>query len=325
LSANRADDAAGSMEAPEEALRAIACIGIAHGDAATPRESWTLVQCGSGFFLRGTGLVMTCEHVRIAARRYQYPGSVLVVCPYIGAAAPLDLRHAWEADVLARTNALPWNDPSMGDDHAVVVDTNDDAAVLRVRCEFVSKNPPRQPEPATGALAIPELGAYVHTLQLGDSGQLRATQSLFALGFPVGAAFGMTPTPSSGSFAEQFRDEYGVWLKYEGMASEGSSGGPVVTGDGSVIGWVVRQVGTIAAAGSGIQHLRPIEEARACIEAGRAAAGRAAAARAAAAAQAAAAAARAAAAAARAAAAAAGAAAHAGGGAGGEPEEEQKS
>jgi hypothetical protein len=291
------------MEAPEEALRAIACIGIAHGDAAAPRESWTLVQCGSGFFLRGTGLVMTCEHVRVAARNAQRdnPGSVLVVCPYIGAAAPLDLQHAWEAEVLARTKCLPWDRPPHGgddhvglypgDDQAVVqrvANDHADAAVLRACREFVSQQGPPDTEPETGAPAIPQLGAFVHTLRRGDSGQLRATQPLFALGFPVGYAFGTTPTASNGSFMGPYRDDNGAWLKYEGVAAGGSSGGPAITADGSVIGWVVRQVPTIpkvAYAASGVQHLRPIEEARVCFEA-------------------------------------AGAAAHAEGGGGGEPEDE---
>ena len=94
----------------DEALAAVVCVGVAVPSTLpaavdTHLGKMVLQQCGSGFFMQRAGFVMTCEHVRRACRQKQQQatGARLVVCPYLGEGAPLDLRHAWEVDVLAHS------------------------------------------------------------------------------------------------------------------------------------------------------------------------------------------------------------------------------
>ena len=157
---------------------------------------------------------------------------------------------------------------------AVVVDDNADMAVLRVRRSLM-----------TGENAD---AAFVNTpvLQLGTPRNMRPPKKLYALGFPAGMEFGDTPTPTEGSFAGKLDDDHGQWLKFQGMISAGHSGGPVITEDGKVVGWNVRnnihvkierddfpelegdvRVKVPARGISGMNHVRPIEAARPSVEA----------------------------------------------------------
>lgn len=262
-------------EVPEAALRAAACIAVAFpSDAAhaivTPRGRLHLKQIGSGFFLRRMGFVLTCEHVRRAARRFQAKcGGHLIVCPYVGNDRPISLTHALEAKVLAYTDLgaydkdhLPIDEPTGS--NAVNVGGTADAAVLCVHHELVSGTPIRS-EPPLGSISLPNIGTDVPVLQIGEN-LMRPTQTIFAIGFPVGFEFGTTPTPSRGSNALRMSDSDGAWIKFEGMVSPGHSGGPAVTADGVVIGWNCRNNLPVRGV-SGINHLRPIEAARPCIEA----------------------------------------------------------
>ena len=103
-------------------------------------------------------------------------------------------------------------------------------------------------------------------LQLGTSTTLRPPKKLYALGFPVGMQFGITPTPTKGSLASKLEDVHGQWLKFDGLISTGHSGGPVITEDGAVIGWNVRNARPHRGS-SGLNHARPIEAASECLEA----------------------------------------------------------
>ena len=127
--------------------------------------------------------------------------------------------------------------------------------------------------------------AKMPPLQLGTSSNLRPPKKLYALGFPAGMEFGDTPTPTEGSFAGKLDDDHGQWLKFQGMISGGHSGGPVITTDGKVVAWNVRnnihvtlerdefpelqgdvRVEVPVRGISGLNHVRPIEFARACYE-----------------------------------------------------------
>ena len=86
------------------------CIGVAVPDAdgtletARGRMAVPTYPRGSGFAVAGQ-LVLTCEHVRRAARALQaHRGGVLVACPYVGGGQPAELRHAWTVDVLAHSD-----------------------------------------------------------------------------------------------------------------------------------------------------------------------------------------------------------------------------
>ena len=113
-------------------------------------------------------------------------------------------------------------------------------------------------------------------LQLGMSSNLRPPKKLYTLGFPAGMEFGDTPTPTEGSFAGGLTDRDGQWLKFQGMISAGHSGGPVITEDGKVVGWNVRNnlnvrlapgvFAPLIGGAGGLNHVRPIEFARACYE-----------------------------------------------------------
>ena len=140
-------------------------------------------------------------------------------------------------------------------------------------------------------------------LQIDASRDLKrrsgGAKTLSALGFPAGYEFGDTPTPSPGSFAGWLPDGDGQWIKFLGLIAGGHSGGPVITEGGGVVGWNVRNsivasveggtapvvVGSgddkargvariqgsvaVVRGASGINHVRPIEAARPCVEAAR--------------------------------------------------------
>ena len=157
---------------------------------------------------------------------------------------------------------------------AVEMYDNTDIAVLRVRRSLMTG------ENAEAAFA------KMPVLQLGTSSNLRPPKKLYALGFPAGMEFGDTPTPTEGTFAGGITDGDGQWLKFQGMISVGHSGGPVITEDGKVVGWNVRnnihvtlerdvythlgddvRVKVPNRGISGMNHVRPIEAARPSVEA----------------------------------------------------------
>ena len=236
---------------------------------------------GSGFavYVPSGRLILTCEHVRRDARREQEanPGSVLIVCPHSGGnESSLDWLHAWEADVLAHTHAPHHMEPAFmepASSQAIVVDENTDLAVLEANRAF--QDGASLPTDLHLLTQSSEEGVSVSVnavvLRIGASSKLKPTETLYALGYPVGSEFSDTPTPSKGSYAmTTSTDHDGPWHKFEGMIAGGHSGGPVITEEGKVIGWNVRnalasQVRDRGA--SGLNHVRPIEAARACVEA----------------------------------------------------------
>ena len=235
------------------------------------RGPMDVVQQGTGFAVPGQ-LVLTCEHVRRAARREQQgtPGSVLVICPHDGGGENLDWRRAWEVDVLAYTDA-PWVGRTVAeptDSPAVAVVDNDvssrnaDVAALRVRRWLMTGE---DAEVAFAGMPVFQEGAHGWR-------DLRWPQKLYVLGFPTGRQFGLTPTPTTGDFAGVHSDEHGWWIKLQGLISPGHSGGPVITTDGKVVAWNVRndilpRMALEDVRGiSGLNHVRPIEFARACYE-----------------------------------------------------------
>ena len=157
---------------------------------------------------------------------------------------------------------------------AISVGGDADAAVLLVRRELVTGNNVDTVGPAVH-LPIPGGGGLPDTtwLELGEKAMhLPAgsqTKTLCCLGFPVGYAVGNlggltaegggSETSSKGSFAGEFPDDFGEWLKYEGTMSNGHSGGPTVTTHGVAVGWNVRNL-LVATADRGVvvlQRRRP--------------------------------------------------------------------
>lgn len=219
---------------------------------------------GSGFFLAASdGLLLTAEHVRRDCRgaciTYASEGAKLVVCPYLG--DEIDWSNAWGATVVAHTGS--WNPtdkqdlPEHGLAAGMVLRDLVDAALLRPTYELMTGKQVSTPVCIPGTNATAEITALPIS-----TAPLKTVQALYALGFPT-AGGRMTPTPVPGGYS---LDETapaqaeGTFLKFTGgEILPGHSGGPIVTDSGVCVAWSVRK-------GRGVNHIRPIEAAKACIE-----------------------------------------------------------
>lgn len=86
-------------------------------------------------------------------------------------------------------------------------------------------------------------------LQLGNSANLRETQHLFVLGFPFGESLSSSAkhpavTISRAGVSSLRRDDTGrlVTVQLDGALNPGNSGGPVIAGDGTVVGVSVASI-----------------------------------------------------------------------------------
>ena len=231
-----------------------------------PGGDWVL-GAGSGFLVddnRGEGddahapLVFTCEHVRDGCAQ------VIKICGggCIAVHVPRDERAAnapqlteehdgWHlAHTLAHTRnwdstVEPCKDPSP--DAKLLPENYADAAVLQLE----------EPLPT-----LPTRG-----LRLGQSDKLPSgVAELRTFGYPV--AVGGTATPTVGTFVGSWEEKgTGRWLKVQGLVMPGHSGGPCVDAGGRVVGWNVRN--RLRGDQSGLNHVRPIEDGRECLEVAR--------------------------------------------------------
>jgi hypothetical protein len=222
---------------------------------------------GSGFFLdASTGLLLTAEHVRRDCRKLcnenASKSAKLVVCPYLG--GELNWSHAWEAKVVAHTGS--WNPtdsrdlPEPGLEAEMVLTDLVDAALLRPKRELMTDTLVSAP------VCIPGTGKAITALRISTA-PLKTIQNLYALGFPV-AGGKMTPTPIDGNYSLVETSPHqatGTFLKFTGAEIlPGHSGGPVVTNSGVCVAWNVRNHKDLPM--GGVNHVRPIEAAQACIE-----------------------------------------------------------
>ena len=219
---------------------------------------------GSGFFLAASdGLLLTAEHVRRdcrdACNTYASEGAKLVVCPYLG--DEIDWSNTWEATVVAHTGSFDPTDkrdlPEHGLAAGMVLHDLVDAALLRPTYELMTGRRVSTPVRIPGTNATAEITALpISTVPL------KTVQALYALGFPT-AGGRMTPTPVPGGYSLDDTapvESEGTFLKFTGgEILPGHSGGPIVTDSGVCVAWSVRK-------GRGVNHIRPIEAAKACIE-----------------------------------------------------------
>ena len=231
---------------------------------------------GSGFFLdAATGLLLTAEHVRRGCREkcntHASEGAKLVVCPYLG--DELEWDHAWEAKVVAHTGN--WNPkdkrdlPEPGLAAEMVLTALVDAAMLRPTRELMTGTLVSAPVciPRTGSpVATPSTGEAITALRISTA-PLKTLQALLALGFPTKGGK-RTPTPIQGNYSHVETDPVqatGTFFKFTGAEIlNAHSGGPIVTNSGVCVAWSVRNSTDLPM--GGVNHVRPIEAAKACIE-----------------------------------------------------------
>ena len=75
-------------------------------------------------------------------------------------------------------------------------------------------------------------------LPLGDSGQVRLSEPVIAIGYPLGEELGLEPTVSRGIISAK-RDDY---LQTDASLNPGNSGGPLLDANGKVIGVITFRV-----------------------------------------------------------------------------------
>ena len=75
-------------------------------------------------------------------------------------------------------------------------------------------------------------------LPLGDSGQVRLSEPVIAIGYPLGEELGLDPTVSRGIISAK-RDDY---LQTDASLNPGNSGGPLLDANGNVIGVITFRV-----------------------------------------------------------------------------------
>ena len=75
-------------------------------------------------------------------------------------------------------------------------------------------------------------------LPLGDPGEVRLSESVIAIGYPLGEELGLEPTVSRGIISAK-RDDY---LQTDASLNPGNSGGPLLDANGNVIGVITFRV-----------------------------------------------------------------------------------
>ena len=75
-------------------------------------------------------------------------------------------------------------------------------------------------------------------LTLGNSGEVRVSESVIAIGYPLGEELGVSPTVSRGIISAK-RDDY---LQTDASVNPGNSGGPLLDSKGHVIGVITTRI-----------------------------------------------------------------------------------
>ena len=75
-------------------------------------------------------------------------------------------------------------------------------------------------------------------LPLGDSGEVRLSEPVIAIGYPLGEELGLDPTVSRGIISAK-RDDY---LQTDASLNPGNSGGPLLDANGNVIGVITFRI-----------------------------------------------------------------------------------
>ena len=224
-----------------------------------------ITNMGSGILFDQRGLILTCEHVRHACEsKIRHAGqgrAFLVACPYTQ--AKTDWSYAWIAEVISHTahwdsteNTLALTSPGA----TTISKSNADAAVLRATRLLCSREEVTSP---IAAPARPDVPLPCFSLDF-EKDYPEMTQRLWCGGFPAYNHNHVVIT--SGEYAGEYTDESGRWTLYNGQVNPGDSGGPVIDALGEVVAWNVRNVPRHSGA-AGINHLRHIGEARACVQA----------------------------------------------------------
>ena len=261
LKKHKAGDTGGAASSLAEAQRAILRIGVAVDQAfpgmTTPLcticpDGWDnactdpmhrivhivtgMGNAGTGWFCTATGILCTCEHVRLYCvnKIGNNISGRIIACPYLGdGQEPIDWRLAWEVEVLAhmQRHAEARGAPCLAD--------TCDLAVLRPTRELVSGDPVsgNAHVPIPGPRGQGASGEAITYLQFGHTKMLeslhRDKSRLFCLGFPTDG--NDTPTNTEGQYAGMT----GGWIKYAGLMLGGHSGGPIINHLAQVVGWNV--------------------------------------------------------------------------------------
>ena len=95
-------------------------------------------------------------------------------------------------------------------------------------------------------------------LPLGDSGEVRLSEPVIAIGYPLGEELGLDPTVSRGIISAK-RDDY---LQTDASLNPGNSGGPLLDANGNVIGVITFRISSTPETGrpvTGIGFAIPID------------------------------------------------------------------
>ncbi len=252
LAAPAAADAqrrAGAIESASRAtvfLRVVGDLDITRPESPIPLPDDRLhranveIATGSGFLISPLGEILTCDHVVADGER----------------TGLVDGRKAKVTVTVRRIEAF--------------VSGADGAAPQRYEASILARNE----ELDLAVLSIG--GAYFPVADLGDSDALEPGDGLDALGFPFGrdveigrpaSAELVAPdvSVSHGDFSAFRADTQGTrrFLQTSAIVNPGNSGGPILDGDGFVVGIVSRR---LSAAGTAIGFAVPINLAKDFLE-----------------------------------------------------------